>query len=534
MVKDKFLRGALILTVAGLMVKIIGAVNRILLSRLLGGEGIGLYQMAYPVYLLMVSVSSAGIPIAISIIVAEKAAKSDFAGANRVFRVSLTLMAATGLVFATALYFAAEFLVASDIIRDDRAYFALVALTPAVFFATILASFRGYFQGFQMMKPPAVSQILEQFVRVVAMLVLAFFLLPKGLEYAAAGAAFGAVPGSVTGLFVLCFFYIGYRRQQRQKLAAESGAPAESVREIAVRLIRLALPVSAANMMMPVVTGIDMLIVPGRLETAGYAVEKATTLFGYFAGMGLPLVMLATIPTASLAASLVPAISEAHALQRADLAAKKSLTAIRLCLLFTLPAAVGMAVLAEPIARLLYGTVKAAPSIAHLAPSICLLGLHQVTTGMLQGMNMAMIPMFNMVASALVKTYLVWSWTALPEFGIIGAAWATNVNFGLAAILNLLFLFRYPAFAFPWKKALNIAGAAALMGLYLFYARDLLLLSVQGNSLRTLAAVFSGAALYFALLVVSGGITASEVARLPWLGPKLLVFLKNAKIIREE
>ena len=297
MVKDKFLRGALILTAAGLMVKLIGAFNRILLSRLLGGEGIGLYQMAYPVYLLMVSVSSAGIPIAISIIVAEKIARNDYAGAGRIFRVSLGLMVVTGIFFALALYGMAGFLIDNNIIRDERAYQALIALTPAVFFATILASFRGYFQGHQMMTPPAVSQILEQFVRVVTMVVLAYYLLPYGLEYAAAGAAFGAVPGAVTGLIVLSFFYARYRKNWQQQSAENNIAPQESIKQIAVRLVKLALPVSCANIMLPVVTGIDMLIIPGRLGAAGHTVEQATTRFGYCAGMGQPLVMLAPLPT---------------------------------------------------------------------------------------------------------------------------------------------------------------------------------------------------------------------------------------------
>ena len=335
MVKDKFLRGALILTAAGLMVKIIGAFNRILLSRLLGGEGIGLYQMAYPVYLLMVSVSSAGIPIAISIIVAEKIARNDYAGAGRIFRVSLGLMVGTGIFFAAVLYGMAGFLIENNVIRDERSYQALIALTPAVFFATILASFRGYFQGHQMMTAPAVSQILEQFVRVITMVVLAYYLLPYGLEYAAAGAAFGAVPGALTGLIVLSFFYAKYHRRWQQLSLTNAAAAQESIKEIAVRLVKLALPVSCANIMLPVVTGIDMLIIPGRLEAAGHTVEQATTLFGYFAGMGLPLVMLATIPTASLAASIVPAVSEAHALQNSEAIRQKSLTAIRLCLLLT-------------------------------------------------------------------------------------------------------------------------------------------------------------------------------------------------------
>ena len=107
---DKFLRGAMILTMAGLMVKILGSVNRILLSRLLGGEGIGLYQMAYPVFLLMLSVSSAGIPIAISIIVSEKVAKGQFKAAEQVFKISLGLMVVTGLCFALALFFGAGWL----------------------------------------------------------------------------------------------------------------------------------------------------------------------------------------------------------------------------------------------------------------------------------------------------------------------------------------------------------------------------------------------------------------------------------------
>ena len=104
MSKEVFLKGALILTVAGIIVKIIGSVNRIFLSRLLGGEGIGLYQMAYPIYLLALSVSSAGIPVAISIIVAEKLALGDYRGANRVFQISRAVLIATGLFFSILLF----------------------------------------------------------------------------------------------------------------------------------------------------------------------------------------------------------------------------------------------------------------------------------------------------------------------------------------------------------------------------------------------------------------------------------------------
>lgn len=531
MAKDKFLRGALILTMAGLMVKIIGSVNRILLSRLLGGEGIGLYQMAYPVYLLMLSVSSAGIPIAISIIVAEKVARGDYAGAGRVFRVSLGLMVVTGLSFALGLFVLASWLVDVQIIRDARAYYALIALTPAVFFATILASFRGYFQGYQLMKPPAISQIIEQFVRVVTMVVVAYYLLPYGLEYAAAGAAFGAVPGAITGLVVLSFFYFRSRKEWREEIKTQAYEQVESVRELAVRLVKLALPVSCANIMVPVVTGIDMLVVPNRLEVAGYSVEQATTLFGYLAGMAHPLIMMATIPTMSLAASIVPAISEAFALREDESIRQRCYTALRLCCLITLPATVGMWALAKPISLLLYGTAKAAPAISGLAPSIFLLGMHQVTTGMLQGMGMTVTPMLNMIFSTALKVFFVWELTALPEYGIVGAAWASNLNFGLAAALNLYFLGRYANFEFPFRPALKIFFAALLMGL-VAGVLQVKGLALWNNTLSTILAMLMGGIIYVCALLACGEFTEQELQKIPLVGEQIIRVLVKINVLK--
>ncbi|MBP2665302.1 MAG: spoVB, partial [Firmicutes bacterium] len=276
MSKEKFLKGALILTVAGIIVKVIGSVNRIFLSRLLGGEGIGLYQMAYPIYLLALSISSAGIPVAISILVAEKAALQDYRGANRVFKISLCLLTITGFIFSIILYFGAGWLIEHQYVRDPRAYYAIAALAPAIFFVTILSSYRGYFQGMQMMLPTGFSQIAEQFVRVVTMVGFAYVLLPRGLEYAAAGASFGAGPGAIAGLLVLLYFYWKYRKDLHNKIQNQPDLKQEASTSIILRIVQLALPVSLANIMLPVVSNIDLLIVPPRLEVAGYTVEQAT------------------------------------------------------------------------------------------------------------------------------------------------------------------------------------------------------------------------------------------------------------------
>ena len=514
--KDKFLKGALILTVAGLMVKVIGSVNRILLSRLLGGEGIGLYQMAYPVYLLMLSVCSAGVPVAVSIIVAEKVARNDYAQAHRVFKVTLGLMALFGLVFALTLYGLAGYLVSSGWLRDSRAYLALVVLTPAVLFSSILASFRGYFQGYQMMTPPAVSQILEQLVRVMTMIGLAYYLLPSGLEKAAAGAAFGAVPGGIMGIIVLCWFYRRARKDWQEKISQQKETVQESVITIAKRLVLLAIPVTCANLLIPVTSSIDMLLVPNALGRAGFGVEAATTLFGYLTGMAQPLLMMATIPTMSLAASLVPAVSEACTLQCTDEILRKTTNALKICMLLVLPAAVGMYVLAGPISGTLYGTLQAAPVIAHLAPSVAFLGVFQVTTGALQGIGKTAVPMWNMLFGAALKAVAVWQLTSVAAFHILGAAWASNINFAAAALINILFLYKNKI-PFPVADSLKILAASLCMGAAGRMA-SLLAAEKAGIVAGLCAGMAVSVLVYVAAVVLLGCITREEAAQLPGIG----------------
>lgn len=531
--RDKFLKGAFILTVAGILVKIIGSANRIFLSRLLGGEGIGLYQMAYPIYLLALSISSAGIPVAISIIVAERLALGDYRGANRVFKISLALMSFTGLCFAGLLFFGAEFLVESQIVRDPRAYYSIIALAPAVFFATMLSSYRGYFQGFQVMTPTASSQISEQFVRVLTMISFAYLLLPLGIEYSAAGASFGAAPGAFCGLLVLLFCYYKHQKSIALQLKLQKDTSVVAAKTIVGKIVRLALPVSLANIMIPVVSSLDMLIVPKRLEVAGFGIEQATTLFGYLTGMGLPLIMMATIPTASLAASIVPAISEAYTLADVSNVNKKIAMALRLCALITIPASIGLFVLATPISQMLYATPLAGASIAVLAPAIFFLGLHQVTTGILQGLGKTIIPVINMVISAAVKVVLAWILTANPSYGIIGAAIATDIDFVLAVFLNILFLKKQIQIDFPLKDILRITLSAIIMGCVVQLGYSKLLIILNNNTLATLSSIVLAGISYFLMLFALGSISVQEIRALPVFGEKLATILLKLKLIRE-
>ncbi len=529
---QSLLKGTLVLTVAGIVVKIIGSLNWVILSRVLGGEGMGLYQMAYPLYFLALSVSSAGIPVAISIITAERVAARDYRGARRVFRVSLLLLAATGLIFSLLLFFGASWLIQERFIRDPRAYYSLVALAPAIFFVTILSSFRGFLQGWQFMTPTAVSQIAEQVVRVVTMLVFATLLAGRGIEYAAAGATFGAAPGAVAGLLIILFYYWRHRAELTPQPAPEDTLVGQSGGEIVRRIFRLSVPISVSSVMLPVVANLDLFIVPLRLEAAGYTVEAATELFGYLTGMAVPLVNLATVLTGSLATSIVPAVSEAHSLGAHDRLHRRTAAGFRLANFVTVPAFVGVWVLAEPLSMMLYHAPQAAPAVRALSFAVVLLGIHQVSTGVLQGLGRTFIPVKNMTISAAAKVALNWTLTANPALGIVGAAWATVADIGIAALLNMYYVRRYTGFTSDYAALAKSAVAAVVMGGAVYAVHTFLAIAARSNNLATLAAIGVGVGVYGIGMLAVGAIGEGDIKMIPGVGAPLVRLLRRLRLLR--
>ena len=511
---SKFISGTLILTLSGFVVKAIGSINWIILSRILGGEGIGIYQMAFPIYLLALDVSSAGLPIAISIITAEKAAKQDYAGAQRIFRVSLTVLCTTALVLSFLMFFGARFLIDEQIIRESRAYYSLIALAPAIFFTTVIAGYRGYLQGWQQMTPTAISQIVEQLVRVVVMLGFAALLLPYGLDYAAGGASLGAGAGGLAAWLVLIYYYYKLKRSLPKDAPL---FPQEHIKDIIKRLVVLAIPISLSSIMLPVVSNLDLLIVPRRLEVAGYSTAQATELFGYLTGMSVPLINLATILTAAMAMSLVPAISHSFTLGSDEEIYDRTASAMRVSFLVTIPFSVMLYVMAEPVVTFIYNAPAATGATRAVAIAICFLGLHQITTAILQGLKKPKIPVINMAVACAAKVACNWFLVAIPAFGITGAAYATVADIGVAAALNLFFIYRYTGYVIHVNVVIKNIFAAAIMGVAMYFLYEFLKLHV-GLFLSLFITCAVGSAIYIALMALTGGVTRADVAKMPFIG----------------
>jgi stage V sporulation protein B len=286
---------------------------------------------------------------------------------------------------------------------------------------------------------------------------------------------------------------------------------------------------SSDLIMLPIVSNFDLLIVPARLEDAGFTVAQATELYGYLTGMAVPLVNLFTIITAALATSLVPAISQSYAVGDSEQTYRRTATAMRLANIVTIPGGVGLWLLAEPIASMIYHAPQASESIKILAVSVFLLGIHQATTGVLQGLGRTTIPVVNMGVAAVIKITLNWTLTAIPALGIKGASWATVADIGVAAILNIYFVYRHTGFILELSHVFKSGVAAALMGGVIYVSYNWVLAATLSGTYATLVAIVAGVAVYGPVLLIMGGIDAQDVKRVPMIGERLARWLGRLK-----
>lgn len=535
MSKNSFLKGAAILGIAGMITKVLGAFYRIPLSNLMGTEGLGYYQTAYPLYTLLLAISTSGFPTAISKLISEKRAVEDYYGASRIFKISFIGFLIAGVV--TSLFIALFARPIVKLVGNEGGYYALMALVPALFLVPILSSFKGYFQGKQQMLPIAVSQTVEQLFRVSAGLPLAYILLKQGLPQAAGGASFGGTIGALAGMAVIMFAYARERRGRKSEIESSKVYEKEEVSVIAKNIMKIAIPITIGASIVPVINNVDTFLIMRRLQDIGYTAKQASEMFGQLTGNAQTLINLPQVISTALAMSLVPAISEAMARGKEDEMRKATKSGIRMTLLFGLPSAIGIFVLATPIMQLLYygNTLEeqlgSGAVLQVLAISLVFLTLIQSLTAILQGLGKPMVPVRNLVIGLLVKIVLTYVLTGIPALNIKGAAASTVITYMVAAVLNYAAVIRLTGSNIEVKNTvLKPLMASVVMGVVAygaFYASE----GMLGSKLATLVSIAAGGASYVILLLKSGAVVESDFDMFP-KGDKLFKMLKKLKLVK--
>ncbi|WP_270647004.1 putative polysaccharide biosynthesis protein [Paeniclostridium hominis] len=535
--KDSFLKGALILGLAGILVKIIGAFFRIPLGNLIGAEGMGYYQAAYPVYTLFLTLATAGFPTALAKLVSEKMAIGDYKGAHKVFKVSYSVLAITGFIAFCIFFFGADFIV-NDIMENPGAKYAMLAISPALLFVPVMSSYRGYFQGRREMTQIAISQISEQLFRVVLGITLAYFLMYKwganpGPEQGAAGAIMGATIGAIASIIYLIIAYLVKLKTIKREIKISKKFKEESIARILKKLLVVAVPITIGASVMPLVNMIDNVIVIRRLIEAGFTQTQANVMFGQLTGMAMAIINLPSVITVAMSMSLVPTISQAYAVGNRIKAIKETKSAIKITLMIVLPAAFGIASLAHPIMKLLYPGEPATVGtiLLVLAPCIVFLGLIQSLNGILQGMGKPMVPVICLVIGMVFKVVISYTLTAIPQINVIGSALGTLTAYFVASMLELIYIKK--AMKMKLSK-MEIFIKPLLIVITMFIVVKLsftFIIGILGNTLSTILAIAIGAIVYILATFTLGGIKKEELLSMP-KGDKVYKVLRKLKIMK--
>ncbi|MGI6257697.1 MAG: putative polysaccharide biosynthesis protein [Anaerovoracaceae bacterium] len=539
MSKKSFVKGAAILGIAGIIVKLLGAVFRLPLGNMIGATGMSYYTPAYYIYTIFVVIATSGIPVAISKMVSERITVKNYEEAHRVFRYSMYLMLSIGIVSFGILFFGAGWL--SNINGIPESKYSMMAVAPALLVVPVMAAYRGYFQGMQNMKPTAVSQIIEQFFRVGFGLFLAYTLFKAGgsihlfSKYGsqsggaagAAGATFGATIGSLAGLLVILLIYKLSKKAIKHRITIHAGGEREEGKTIMRNILLIAVPITIGAAIMPIMNFAEVPIIVNRLTATGWTPDVAKNLYGQIGGLATPIINLPQVLTMALAMSLVPAISSRF--KEGDMEGLRSNTTLgmRIALIIGLPCALGIAVLSQPIMLLLFPTraseaISVAPTLSILAIGVIFLSVVQTVSGILQGVGKQMVPVKNLCVGIVIKIVLTWVLVGIPSLNIKGAAIGTCAAYLVVAVLDVYGVKKYTGAKFDimltYVKPLISSLVMAAVAWLTYYK---LLSGGEGDSLKTLLAVFVAAVVYVVMLFVTRSITREDLENMPG-GDKIL------------
>lgn len=509
--------GMTVLGLAGVICKLVGVLFSIPLQWMIGLEGLGVYNAVFPTYNLLLTISSAGLPVAVSRLVARSLAKDDPRSAKKVFRTALLLLTVLGCI-ATIIILGGSGMLAQRVkIPESQLGFQLIA--PCVALVCVLSSFRGFMQGQQNMTPTAISQLIEQVGKVGIALPLAHLGSVYGAEsgmsaaYGAAGALLGTTIAEAAALVYMLLLYL--RNRSRFNALPQYAAEDETGGSVMKQLLAISIPITIGACIVPLSQWIDSAMLMDRLQAAGNAYDAAKQLYGLFTGTVIRIINIPTALALAVSMSLVPAISSAKALNDDETVRRQSDLGLRFAFLIGFPCSIGMSVLAEPIMRFFYENtmeeaylITGGQLLAVSSMTIVLFTVVQATSSILQGLGKQRIPMYTLVAGVVCKVILNYVLVGIPGIGIHGAPIASLVCYTVSLVPNLYYVLKYGKVRFnPTGWLVRPGIAAAAMGLAVWLLR----LILPSHRLLTLLEVAVGVAVYAAAALAIKAVTKEDL-----------------------
>lgn len=528
-----FFAGVLFLGGANILVKIMGLLFKIPMSYYLGDEGMGYFNSAYQIYTWLYMFSTAGLPVAVSILIAEARAKGAPDGVRRIEKLTLYTFLVLGLASTALMLFGAGPL--SHLIGTPQAQYCIAAIAPTMLFICLSSAMRGYFQGFSHMLPSAVSQVLEALGKLLVGVFLAGYAIRRGfsLPVVAAFAVSGLAVGEALGMVYLFASRHLYEKRGALTVLQAPGSLLASTptRAVLRRLWKIALPITLSSLVMGLTGMIDLIIVQRRLQSIGYLPAAATAFYGNYTTLVVPMFNLPPALIYPIATAAVPLLSAALAAEDHRGAKRLIASVLRVTSLVAMPCALGLAVFSLPILRLFFRqdmADTAAPLLSVLAIATIFLSLLSVTNAVLQASGLAAKPIVSMLLGGAVKIASSYFLIGSPSVGTLGVPLGTVFCYFTAMLCNLYFLLRHldflPSLSFTFFRPFA-AACLSVGGAFAVYR------AVGGDSAPralVLPVIALAALLYVVAVFLTRSVTEEDILLLPG-GKKLAHCLYHRK-----
>lgn len=521
-----------ILAAASILVRVIGLVYRVPVTRILGPVGNSYYSAAYEVYSMMLLISSFSLPLAVSKLVSARMAKGQVRSAYKIFQCTLVFALVSGGLASLLVYFGAGFF-SEVVVSTPESRLALQVLAPTILIVALMGCLRGYFQGLGSMVPTAVSQIVEQIINAAVSIGAAWILFRYGSKvdallstetaayaYGAAGSTLGTGMGALAGFLFLLFLMFIYGRVMKRRRGMDRHGEVESASRIFYLLLVTILPVILSTAVYNISGIIDQGIFKHLMAYRQMDSMKIDELWGIFSGEYKLLTNVPIAVASAMASSMIPALIRARVNKNRREMKKKTENSIRFVMVICIPCAVGLAVLAEPILQMLFGRREHLEISALLlqtgSVSVVLYGMSTLTNGILQGMDRMKLPVIHAAISLVLHVILLVLLVLFTDMNIHAVVWA-NIFFAfLMCVLNSRSIARYMHYRQEVVRTFLIPlAASAVMGLAAFGTHRGLMAVLDSATISTLAACAVAVLVYGVALLLLKGLTEEELLGFP-------------------
>lgn len=512
-----------ILALASFIVRFIGVLYRIPMANILGDEGMGYYSNAFNIYMYLLIISSYAMPTAISRIVSERLVKKERKEAHFIFKASILLNILISSFFSVLLFYLAK--PYAQMIKMPGAEPAIKSLAPSLVIFAVMSSFRGYFQGMHTMVPTAVSQILEQIFNAIFSIVLSYFLMKKGVTFAAAGGTIGTGIGALMGLLFLIMIYSFYRQRLPRNLTHGTPLRGAAIPHYWKIILLTSIPMVIGTATFNISTIIDDAMFANALYFHSYSFEQISTLSGILNGKYTIIITMPIAIAAAVATTGVPSISASVAIGDREAMCDKIKFSLKGIMLIAMPAFIGIFVLANPILKLMFDLgnfEKVTTDILKIGSiTVLFFSISTLSIGILQGLGHVGIPVRSAVKSIAIKTCFNFIVFYAFNLNLYGAALANIVFSMVSAYFNLSAVIRKTKICFSVRELVGKPLAASvLMGLItmaVYYGLSAFFpVGYWGNFISTVFSIAIAMISYFILILKLKAISPEEIKEMPF------------------